>query len=458
MRRLTLTTFLGSALSGTLCLAALVSADAPASAQATGPVSAQPASGTPQLDQTGNTTEIVRQLAQCGSTMYAVGSFTRIEWNGTVYDRSNIFSFSATAPYMMTSWAPSVNGIVNSITFNGSDCADAYIGGAFSSVNSTKVSDIAEIDTAVGNVVSTFGHDANSEVETLLAVSGRILVGGQYTSINGSTADPYMTGLNPATGADDGYVHLSISGSYQFPGAGPNPTQAYNQQLSHGGTLDLVEGDFTKVGGQPRQQVFMLSLGATNATVTGWAVPDFDQHCVTEHPFYAHSGAWASNDSMVYVATTGYHPLTAGHVAGGLCDAAMAFPATQTSVSPAWVNYTGCWSLFSVTADSAAVYVGGHEEYQNNPDGCKSAGPGAVPDPGLGGLSPATGKVLLNSKGTAGLYERSRGEGADDLLLTSAGLWVASDNGVYSHGTFHLSDVCGFAHGHAGICFLPYAA
>ncbi len=42
------------------------------------------------------------------------------------------------------------------------------------------------------------------------------------------------------------------------------------------------------------------------------------------------------------------------------------------------------------------------------------------------------------------------------MLLTSAGLWVASDNGLYKNGTFHLSDTCGGIQGHAGVCFLPY--
>jgi hypothetical protein len=265
-----------------------------------------------------------------------------------------------------------------------------------------------------------------------------------------------MTSLNPVTGADDGYLHLNISGNYQFPGAAPNPTRVYNQQLSHGGTLDLVEGDFTTVGGHARQQAFMLSLGASSATVTGWTSSEFDQHCVTGHPFYVQGGSWSPGDSTVYFATTGFHPLTGGKVAGGLCDVAVAFPATQAPVHHTWTNYTGCWSLYSTAADPWAVYIGGHEEYANNPGGCKTAGPGAVPDPGLGGINPTSGLVLRNSKGTAGRYSRSRGEGADDMLLTGAGLWVASDNGVYSGGRFHLSDTCGGVHGHAGICFLPY--
>ena len=57
----------------------------PASA-ATGPVSSTPAAGTPQLAPTG-TTEQVRQLAQCGGTMYAVGSFTSIKRYSSTFPR-----------------------------------------------------------------------------------------------------------------------------------------------------------------------------------------------------------------------------------------------------------------------------------------------------------------------------------------------------------------------------------
>jgi hypothetical protein len=422
------------------------------------PVAAQPASGTPQLAQVGDTSERVRQLVQCGATMFAVGSFTKVEWNGRVYDRSNIFSFSARAPFTIDKWNPGANGAVNSIAFDGGRCGDAYIGGKFSAVDGMSARNVGEISTITGKVVTAFSHNANGQVETLVSVGGRLIAGGYYTSIGDSTADPYMTSLNPVTGKDDGYLHLHISGNYQFPGADSNATRVYNQQLSNAGTMDLVEGDFTSVGGQPRQQVFMLTLGATAATVTGWTSAEFDQHCVIGHPFYIQAGAWAPNDATVYLVATGFHPADQAPSGprSGLCDSAMAFPATPASVSPTWINYTGCWSLYSVAADSAAVYIGGHEEYANNPNGCKTAGKGAVPDPGLGGLSPSTGLVLLNARGTAGRYSRSRGTGADDMLLTKRGLWVASDNGVFAGGTFHLSDMCGNAHGHAGICFLPY--
>ena len=36
-----------------------------------------------------------------------------------------------------------------------------------------------------------------------------------------------------------------------------------------------------------------------------------------------------------------------------------------------WVNYAGCDSLFAVAADRRNVYIGGHERWANNADGCK---------------------------------------------------------------------------------------
>ncbi len=239
-----------------------------------GGVSPEAALGTPQLNKTGKALEVVRQLVQCGGTMYAVGRFTSINQGSTDYARNNIFSFSATAPYTITSWAPDVNGQVNSIAFNGTNCADAYIGGEFTSVNGTAVENIAEIDTTTGNVVPTFGHSANYEVWTIQPVNGHLLVGGDFRYING-TKDPFMASLNPTTGKDDGFLNLDISGDYQYCAKGGKPctkahhSEVYNQQLSHGGTLDLVEGHFTSVGGLPRQQIFMLNLGGSTATVTG---------------------------------------------------------------------------------------------------------------------------------------------------------------------------------------------
>jgi hypothetical protein len=434
-----------------------------------GPVQSAPVTSIPHFPATTTATEQIRQIAQCGDTMYAVGTFTTVKRGSTTYTRNNIFSFSAIAPYKMTSWDPNVNGTVNSIAFNGTDCADAYIGGKFTTVGATTVKDIAEVDTTTGSVVTTFGHSAAGQVETLTSYNNHIIAGGYFTGINGSTADPFMASLNPTTGKNDGFVHLGVSGSYQYPGVSTNTTNIYNQSLSHSGSLDLVMGDFTSVGGVPRQQIFMLNLATTPASVTGWTSPQWDgsqgeatpqdpnngypYQCATVEPFYIQAASWSPDDSTVYIATTGYHPNgwpTGNTPRNGLCDAAAAFPSTQASVLSEWINYTGCDSLFATAADAGAAYFGGHERWSSNPNGCDFQGsnPTGIVAPGIEGLDPAAGSTLLNSQGTA-LYTRARGLGADDMLITSAGLWIASDN-------YQGSQSCGGVNGLAGLCLLPY--
>jgi len=412
---------------------------------------ATPVTTTPHLATTSSPTEQIRQLVQCGGTMYAVGSFTAVVKGGTTYPRTDLFSFSATSPYAVTSWAPKVvsgstsvdedgAAAVNSIAFNGGNCADAYIGGHFSSVNGTSVTNIAEISTSTGNVVTGFAHAANAGVDTLAAVNGHLLAGGNFTSINGASIG-YLASLSPATGQSDGFLNLSVKGS-----------QVYNQQVSHGGNLDLIEGKFSSAGGLPRTQMFMINVSGAKATVTGWTSPTLGITCV--QGFWARAAAWSPDDSTVYLATTGYHePGVSTHgprPPGSPCDVAMAFPATQASVSPKWINQTGCDSLYATDADSRAAYFGGHERYAMDASACDTLGTGGYNAPGMEGLDPANGNLYINTTGSAGYYSRARGLGADDMLVTSAGLWIASDN-------FDGSANCGGVSGLGGICFLPYA-
>jgi hypothetical protein len=436
------------ALAGTVALGALAAAAPAMAAQASAAarVSTKPASGTPELAPTGHT-EQIRQLVQCGGTMYAVGTFTSISQGGSTFSRNNAFSFSATKPYTVTSWNPDVNGIVNTIAFASGNCSDAYIGGHFSQVHGTSAKNLAKISTSTGAVDTSFGHNSSAQVQTMLAAGSHLLTGGDFTSING-TKRGYYASLNLNTGKDDGYLSLNISGHYSYPKVKPNPTRVYNQQLSPAGTKVLVEGDFTSVGGQHRQQIFMIQLGSGSATLTGWNAPIFNDNCSISRPFYVQAAAWGSNN-RIYTADAGLHLAGWNHTfpLTGPCDAALALPATNGSVQPIWTNYTGCDSLYSTAADSGTVYVGGHERWADNANGCNHAGKGAIKSMGMSAFS-ASGSLVLNSSKTAGRYSRSRGLGADDMLLTSAGLWIASDNQKNV-------DRCMGVAGHAGICFLP---
>lgn len=416
------------------------------SPSATDTVAPKAASGTPYLAKTSEEQK-VRQIVQCGSKMYVVGKLWKIEQNGTVFNhRNDVFSFSAKPPYTLTTWIPNVTGQVNSIAFDHQKgCGTAYLGGDFTRVHGTAATNIAAVSTSTGAVVSSFRHDANAQVQTLVGYKGHLLVGGQFTKINGSAVARYVS-LNPSTGENDGFINFKVSGALP----GNDPAEVYNQQLSHSGNLLLAEGNFTSVGGLARQQIFMVNLAGSTAQVTGWTAPDFNQNCLEKQNFYARSAAWSPDDSTIYTADTGDHILnwTKTFPLTGLCDAVTSFPATQTSVSPNWIEYSGCDSYYSVAADNGAVYAAGHPRWADNPNDCNNAGPGAVKDHGLQGLSPATGEALTYANGTP-RYTMSRAN-ADSMLITGAGLWIGSTNRGNSNACEGVSD-------HSGICFLPYA-
>jgi hypothetical protein len=393
-------------------------------------VGTNPADWTPQLASTDSN---VRQLTPCGGVMFAAGSFSAIKQGGVTFTRHNAFAFSATTG-KLTSFNPDVNGVVNSIALDPT-CRTAYLGGRFTSVGGSAASNLAAVSVATGALIPGFKHSANGQVNTLLLRGAELIVGGFFTAINGA-ARGYFATMSPSSGSVDGLGALSISGHYV---GNPNPTRVFNLQLSHGGTRLLVEGDFTSVNGHRREQVFMLSIGST-MTLTGWYSNDFFGSCANSTPFYIQDAAWSPDDNTIYLGATGLKPEgTTGP--GGLCDSVSAYPSAAVGVSRKWLNQTGCDSIYSVVADASSVYVGGHLRYLNNEGACNSQGSSAVSRPGLGAVSAATGRA------TSWNPTRSRGVGADDLVLTGAGLWVGSDNQMGAK-------MCG-GETHAGICFLP---
>jgi hypothetical protein len=417
-----------------------------------GPPSVHAAKGTPQLSPT-KTVEQIRQVAQCGGRMYAVGSFSRISQGKKIYTRHNVFSFKARRPYTMTPWHPNVKGVVDSIAFNGHHCDKAYLGGAFTKIGKKKIANLAEVRTNhSGRVVKAFTARPDRAVSTLMVWKHHLFVGGFFVTMNGSTQHKYFASLHPKTGTDDGYLSLHISGSYVYKSTHgfitvDNPTRIFNMQLSHRGTHLLVEGDFLTIGHKPRQQIAMLTLGRHHAKTSRWYPKEFNRKCQRNQPFYAQDAAWSANDKQVFVAATGGapnsgHGVTMSEPRSGLCDAASAFPVKQHRVRHQWINYTGCDGLFSVAADQSTVYIGGHERWVDNRHGCNSKGARARNAQGIAGLSPKRGGLTYNPT-------RSRGFGADDMLITQRGLWVASDN-------FDAAVQCGHDFDHAGLCYLPY--
>jgi hypothetical protein len=402
-------------------------------------VKAKPADWTPYLlPNPGN--QNVAELGKCSTTMYAVGSATAVARGAATYHRSNAFSFSATTG-AMTAWAPQVNGPVQSIAFS-PDCRTAYLGGDFTQVNGAAAENLVAVDTVTGAVRSGFAHTVNGPVNTVRYLHGAVIVGGRFTTVNGVQRTA-MASLRPSTGAVTNYLQVRIRGKL-----GESATAVFNSQPSHDRHRLLIEGTFKSINGHARQQAAVLKLGKSAVRVDGWTSPELLGTCVIN--FYVRAGNWSPDDKTIYLAATGLHPVSGpgsgpNQPRAGLCDAVSAFPSASRSVHHTWINYSGCDSFYAVAADKDNVYAGGHPRWMDNSNGCNKAGPGAVTRTGIGSINPRTGRA------TSWNPTHSRGRGVDHLLVTKAGLWVASD--TFTDGS---AQQCGGKSHHGGICFFPY--
>jgi hypothetical protein len=371
-------------------------------------VSANPANFTPNV-----ASGAVYKFTQVGGTMYAGGAFSSVSTPagvspGGTFSRSNIVAFNAATGVVSTSFAPSVNGEVWAMATNGTSL---WIGGTFTSVNGVARRGVAKLNPATGAVDAAFNANlASGKVTELALVGGRLIAGGTFPG--------KLRAVNPATGANTGYLNLSISGSVT---TNAGPVEVYRFAVNPAGTRLVAVGNFTSVGGQTRYRAFMLTLGAS-ATLNAWYYQPLQNLCAAASlPDYMRDVDFSPDGSWFAFVSTGYIP-RAGGVGRDLCDAAARFETSITSPArPTWINYTGGDTLHSVAATDVAVYVQGHQRWLNNPQGVNSAGPGAVSRPGIGAINPSTGLALSWNPG------KERGVGGKDLYVTSQGLWVGSD-------------------------------
>jgi hypothetical protein len=400
-------------------------------------VSANPADWTPKLPNDVHSTATYA-FAQVGDTMYAGGQFSSA--NGL--PRHNILAFNATTG-VMTTFAPNVSGVVWGLAE--SPDGELYVGGTFSSINGVPRRGIAKIDLLTGAVDPTFVSPLNDSVYDVRYACGRLFVSGTFSK--------RLEVLDPVTGRDTGYLNLGISGSV---GSNAGPTEVYRFAVDPTCTRLAGIGNFTTVSSQTRYRAFVVDLGDTSGSLDPWFYKPLTKSCASDVVDYLRGvdfspdGTWFVIDGVGYVSKS-------GDLGQTVCDAAARFETSIPNPSrPTWINYTGGDSLHSVAITGAAVYVGGHQRWLDNPHGTDSAGPGAVSRPGIGAIDPATGKALTWDP------RRTRGIGAKVLYATPAGLWVGSDTrdggslGCSKPGGVNDDDCTGQPlELHPGIGFLP---
>lgn len=389
--------------------AAAVGATAPAVADPAqhAVVSPNPVDFTPHV-----TAGTVWSIAVVGQTVIVGGSFTQVTNSARTqtYARRNLFAYRLNDGVVLP-FAPTVDGAVYALTPGPGDTV--YAGGAFKNVNGAAQRGVARIGLDDSRRIGTFRADINwGDVRALNTRDGRLYVAGTFTKING-TARSALARVSPITGKVDAAFDPKLSA----PGLARTRVEHFD--ISPDGTRLVAVGALLKAGSADRAQLAMFTISGSTATVTDWYTDAYRPACMPGFDTYLRQVKFSPNGKYFVVAATGRLSSPTK-----LCDSAARFEVAGSGRhDPTWVQRTGGDSLYAVAVTGAAVYVGGHQRYLDNPYGTDAdgPGPGAVARVGIGALNPRTGKALPWNP------TRARGVGVRAFVATPSGLLVGSD-------------------------------
>ncbi|MCW2947966.1 MAG: hypothetical protein JWR24_4683 [Actinoallomurus sp.] len=390
-------------------------------------VSENPVDWTPHvLDGT------VRAIAVVGKKVVVAGNFDQVKEAGAnkpTISRHNIFSFDLGTGKIDTKFVPKVDGTVYAL--QPGDASSVYAGGSFTQTNGATLGSLTRLSVADGTAVKAFdARIGHGPVFAMIRRGSRVYIGGEFTTIAGKAHSP-LARVDATTGAADSGLDLSVTDPRQ------GALKVFKMAVDPADSRLVIDGTFTKVAGQRRYQIAMIDTASKPARLTTWATERYATPCNRDaFDTYMRGIDFAPDGSYFVVVTTG-GPF--GNTQ--LCDSAARWETNRTGTgqNPTWVNWTGGDTLLAVSVTGAAVYVGGHQRWQDNPYGSDSPGPGAVSRPGIAALNPVGGKALSWNP------TRTRGHGVETLVATPTGLLVGSDTDELGHeyhaklGMFPLS-------------------
>jgi hypothetical protein len=375
-------------------------------------VSANPVDWTPHvLDGT------VWTMAAVGDMMVVGGSFTRVADSSrrSTYARKNIFAFSL-ANGAIEPFAPEVDGPVYALAAGAG--GTVYVGGAFRTVNRVSERGLARL-SATGQRIAGFGADINWGDVRALEVRGNFLyAGGTFSAVDGVNRDA-LARLNATSGA----VDTGFDARLTAPGLARTRVEHFD--ISPDGRKLIAIGALLRSGGYPRTQIAMFDVAGPTAALTNWYTDAYAPQCMRGFDTYLRQVKFSPDGSYFVVAATGR-----ASSPDKLCDSAARFETAGVGRhNPTWVQRTGGDSLYAVAVTGSVVYLGGHQRYFDNPYGSDAhgPGPGAVSRPGIGAVSPITGRALPWNP------TRSRGVGVRIFVVTPRGLFVGSDTDQLGH-------------------------
>jgi PKD repeat protein len=357
----------------------------------------------------------VNAIWQFGNKVVIGGTFTQIADStvngGTIYDRTALAAFDATTGLVDANFDPVLDGDVEAI-IPATDATTFFVGGAFNTIDGANRRKVAKLRVSDGSRVDTFNaKGVNGRVRDLRRVGNTLYMAGLFTTV-GPTSRTYLASLDAGTGAVTDKLDLAFAGLHNG-GVG----KVIKIDVTPDNSRMLITGNFTSIEGRTRDQVALIDLSTSPATVSDWHTDWYSASCLRVFDSYMRDLDISEDGTSAVIVTTG------AYRANLSCDTVSRFELDNEvpELSPTWVSYTGGDTSYSAEIHDGVVYVGGHMRWFNNPFSGDRHGAGGVARPGMGALDLATGLPFSWNP------TRDRGIGLFDYHVTPQGIWAGSD-------------------------------
>lgn len=186
---------------------------------------------------------VVWQQTVVGNTVYVAGSFTTARPAGSApgvntVPRNNILAYDIRTGALISSFAPSLNGQATAITAS-PDGSRIYVGGSFTAVNGATVWRVAALDPTTGRLLTNFLPKMDASVRAIVATNDTVYLGGLFTGV-GSVPKSRLAAFRASDGGLLDWAPTAVGG------------QVNGLALSPDATKIVVGGAFTTLNGSNR--------------------------------------------------------------------------------------------------------------------------------------------------------------------------------------------------------------
>ncbi|TFD72803.1 PKD domain-containing protein [Cryobacterium sp. Hb1] len=198
-----------------------------------------------------------------GNTVYAGGEFTRARPAGSAAGvnevvRNNLLAYNLSTGVLVESFNPDLNGAVRSLVAS-TDGTRLYAGGFFTAVGGVARYRLAAFDTVSGSLVSSWAPTVNASVKSLATFGDTVYVGGVFTTASG-VARNQIAAFAASNGALRVWSGEPVGGSVNTMAVSPD------------GTKVLIGGSFTSYNGSGAPGYGMAATDAVTGASLPWAV------------------------------------------------------------------------------------------------------------------------------------------------------------------------------------------